>query len=148
MVYAGCTGVQTVPLRKDMGVEQEFKNFEIDFEAYDFFSAVSEANPDAILAIKKEFVDEFNSRGWKSRNREELPGLIKGLVSRAQIKWAYGMLVTDENGAVKGKLYSRFDRHKVFVYTQKGYFTVQTPDMVFIRPTRGVFSPPVPILKE
>jgi len=140
-VFAGCTSVKSITLSQDEGVRGEFKNMEIDFDAYVFFSAVSEGDPDSILAIKKEFVDEFNPKGWKPREKTEIPDLIRGLVNRAPIKWAYGMLVTDENGVVQGRLYSRFDRHKVFVNTKKGYFTVQTPDMVFNRPTKGIFSP-------
>jgi hypothetical protein len=137
----GCTSVKTVSLRQNEEVRREFKNLEIDFDAYAFFTAVSQGDPDAILAIKKEFVDAFNPKGWTPRDQGEMPGLITGLVSRAPIKWAYGMPVKDENGVVKGKLYSRFDRHKAFIHAKKGYFTVQTPDMVFVRPVRGVFSP-------
>ena len=115
---------------------------EIDFDANQFFTAVSEGDPDSILAIKKQFVDGFNPKGWKLREKAQLPDLIKGLLRCPPIKWGYGMIVTDENGIVKSMLYSRFDRHKVFIYASKGYFTVQTPDMVFKRPTRrGVPTP-------
>lgn len=139
-VCAGCTGVKSITLSQDEGVRGEFKDLKIDFDAYVFFSAVSESDPDSILAIKKEFVEEFNPKGWTSREKTEVPDLIRGLVSRAPIKWGYGMIVTGEDGVVKGKLYSRFDRHKVFVYN-KQYFTVQTPDMVFKKPIKGIFSP-------
>ena len=140
-VFAGCTGIKSITLSQDEGVRGEFKDLRVDYEANVFFTAVSEGDPDSILAIKKEFVDEFNPKGWKLREKTEMPDLIRGLVNRAQMKWAYGMLVTDENGVIKGSLYSRYDRHRVFFHTKQGYFTVQTPDMVFKRPTKGVFSP-------
>ena len=126
---------------QDEAVRQEFRNMEIDLDAHVFFTAVSQVDPDSVLAIEKVFVDEFNPKGWQERDKAEIPDLVRGLVSRAPIKWAYGMLVTDDNGVVKGRLYSRLDRHRVFFHAKKGYFTVQTPDMVFRRPTMGIFSP-------
>jgi len=137
----GCANVQYVRLGPDPGVRMEFRRMEIDLQGHAFFTAGSEADPDAILALDPAFVDQFKSTGWTRRGAEEIPGLMKGLLYHPSKGIGYGMLVKDENGVVKGKLYTVVSRQTLFVYPDEGVFALQTPNMGHWEPARFVFQP-------
>ena len=140
-IATGCRGITYVALGPDHGVRSEFRTLQIDLQGYAFFTAGPEADPDAILAIEPPFLDAFNPKGWKPRDQNDIPDLIKGLLFHPYKGLGYGMLVKDETGEVKGKLYTIVPRHTVFVYPEKGVFTVQTPNMVSVEPSRYLFLP-------
>ena len=127
---AGCAGRQ-VRLESSTDVKRTFDEVDIDPKEYAFFTTGPEAAPEAVLLIKNAYLGDFDSSGWKLRDKQTVMNMLKQISETASPGRKFGFpVVTEENGPVKGLMFTAFRHGKVFVDEEENVFRVATPAML------------------
>ena len=130
LVTAGCGSYKNVRLTPTAEVRETFEKVDINPDAYAFFTTGPDAMPEAILLIDNNFLGEFDSGGWKLRDKQLVMELLKSISQKKSLASKYGYPVMDDHGIEKGMLYTTFRVGKVFIDKEEGSFRVATPAML------------------
>lgn len=127
---AGCA-VKQVRLQSTTEAKKAFTEVDIDPGNYAFFTTGPEATPEAILLIKNAYLGNFDSSGWKLRDKETIMNLLNKISQTTSPGKQFGFpVVTEKGGPVKGLMFTAFGHGRVFVDKEKGIFKVATPAML------------------
>jgi hypothetical protein len=129
-LISGCAGKQ-IRLERTDEVKKTFQEVDIDPKEYAFFTAGPQSTPEAILLIKNAYLGDFDSSGWKLRDKETIMDLLKRISEATRPGKQYGFpVVTEEGGPVKGMMFTAFPHARAFVDKEEGVFRVATPAML------------------
>jgi len=129
MLTAGC-GIKYVTLTPTAEVRRTFDKVDINPDDHAFFSTGPDAAPEAVLLIDNDYLGEFDSSGWKLRDKQTVMDLLRSISTKATEGKKFGFPVTDDEGVIKGKLFTAFRHGKVFIDKEEGTFKVATPAML------------------
>ena len=127
----GCSA-NRVSLKPTSAATETFKTVDINPDKYAFFTAGPEATPEAILLIANEHMGDFNSSGWKLRDKKTIMNLLKAISSKGSIAKKYGFPVVGKDGVEKGKLYTTMRVGRMSIDKEDESFSVATPEMLDI----------------
>ena len=130
-LFTGCATKQ-VTLHPTVEAKKAFTEVDINPSDYAFFSTGPDAAPEALLIIANDYLGEFDSSGWKLRDKKKMMDMLRTIKNKATQARTYGYPVVDDQGTVKGKLFTTFRHGKVFIDKEEGSFSVATPAMLDI----------------
>jgi hypothetical protein len=129
-LISGCAG-KYIRLERQAEVKKTFQEVDIDPKEYAFFTAGPKSTPEAILLVKNQYLGEFDSSGWKLRDKQTIMDLLKSISEATRPGKQYGFpVVTEEGGPVKGIMFTAFPHGRVFIDEEQGVFRVATPAML------------------
>ncbi len=131
MLTAGC-GLKYVTLTPTPEVGRIFKTVDINPDEFAFFTTGPDAMPEAMLLIENKYLGEFDSAGWKLRDKETIMALLRTIGPKKTATQKFGFPVKDDQGVEKGKLFTTFRVGKMFIDEEEGSFKVATPAMLDI----------------
>ncbi len=132
MLTAGCGSIKYVTLTPTPEVGKTFKTVDINPDDYAFFTTGPDATPEAILLIGNKYLGEFDSAGWKLRDKKTTMDMLKVIGPKKTEAKKFGIPVKDNQGVVKGKLFTTFHVSKMFIDEEENTFKVATPAMLDI----------------
>ena len=129
MQISGCA-FKTVALFPNSKVLNTFDTVDIDPDKYAFFTTGPEATPEAVLLIENPYLGEYDSSGWKLRDKDFVMNLLRAISKKSGEAKKFGYAVQDDQGIVKGMLFMTAKSGKVFIDKEEGTFKVATPAML------------------
>jgi len=129
LIATGCA-TTAVRLQPSNEVKAAFINVDIDPQRYVFFTTGPDAAPEAVLLIENIAMSEFDSSGWRLRDKKAVMDILTGISKRTSEGKKYGYEVTDDQGEIKGMMFTAFRQGRVFVDKEEDIFSVATPAMM------------------
>lgn len=129
VMVTGCA-TNAVMLNPTEEVKATFTKVDINPDEYAFFTTGPDAAPEAVLIVENRYLADFDSSGWKLRDKQAVMDLLKAIASKPSEAKKFGYPVTDDQGSVKGKMFTTFRQGKVFLDKKEGTFSVATPAML------------------
>lgn len=129
LMATGCA-TTAVRLQPSDEVKTAFLNVDIDPEKYVFFTTGPDTAPEAVLLIENGAMSEFDSSGWRLRDKKAVMDLLTGISKTTSEGKKYGYEVTDDQGEIKGMMFTAFRQGRVFVDKEEDIFSVATPAMM------------------
>jgi hypothetical protein len=129
VIVIGCA-TSAVRLSPSEEVKATFTKVDINPDEYAFFTTGPDAAPEAVLIIENRYLADFDSSGWKLRDKQGVMDLLKAIASKPSEAKKFGFPVRDAQGTVKGKMFTTFRQGKVFLDKKEGTFSVATPAML------------------
>jgi len=131
-MVTGCGSTKYVTLTPTKEALQTFKKVDMNPDDYAFFTTGPESAPEAVLLIGNKHLGEFDSAGWKLRDKQEIIDLLKAISEKKSLASKFGYPVKDDQGVEKGLLFTTFRVGKMFIDEEQGSFRVATPAMLDI----------------
>jgi len=128
----GCGSTKYVTLTPTDEVRQTFQKVDINPDEYAFFTTGPDSAPEAVLLIGNKYLGEFDSAGWKLRDKQMILDMLKGISKKKTLGSKFGYPVKDDQGVEKGLLFTTFRVGKMFIDKEEGSFRVATPAMLDI----------------
>jgi hypothetical protein len=132
VMVTGCGSTKYVTLTPTPEVRETFKKVDMNPDDYAFFTTGPDATPEAILLISNQYLGEFDSAGWKLRDKQFVIDMLKAISKKKSLGQKFGYPVTDDQGVQKGLLFTTFRVGKMFIDKEEGSFRVATPAMLDI----------------
>jgi len=130
VLITGCA-IKHVRLRSTAEVRNTFMKVDINPDDYAFFTTGPNATPEAILIIENDHLGDFDSSGWKLRDKQTIMNLLRKISTTPSEGKKYGFPVkTEKDGVTKGMIFTGYSFGKVFVDKEEGVFKVATPAML------------------
>jgi hypothetical protein len=132
VMTTGCGSTKYVTLTPTQEVRQTFQKVDMNPEEYAFFTTGPDAAPEAVLLIGNKYLGEFDSSGWKLRDKQTIIDMLKAISRKKSLGSKFGYPVKDDQGVEKGLLFTTFRVGKMYVDKEEGSFRVATPAMLDI----------------
>lgn len=129
LIATGCA-TTAVRLQPSDEVKAVFADVDIDPQKYVFFTTGPDAAPEAVLLIENQAMADFDSSGWRLRDKNAVMDILTTISKRSSEGKKYGYKVTDDQGEIKGMMFTAFRQGRVFVDKEEGTFSVATPAMM------------------
>jgi hypothetical protein len=128
----GCGSTKYVTLTPTTEVRETFQKVDMNPEDYAFFTTGPDATPEAVLLVGNQYLGEFDSAGWKLRDKQMIIDMLKAISKKKSLGSKFGYPVKDDQGVEKGLLFTTFRVGKMFIDKEEGSFRVATPAMLDI----------------
>ena len=132
IVVFGCGTTKYVTLTPTPEAKQTFDKVDMNPDDYAFFTTGPDATPEAVLLIDNEYLGEFDSAGWKLRDKQFVIDMLKAISKKKSLGQKFGYPVKDDQGVEKGLLFTTFRVGRMFIDKEEGSFRVATPAMLDI----------------
>ena len=128
----GCGSTKYVTLTPTAEVRETFKKDDMNPDDYAFFTTGPDTTPEAVLLIDNKYLGEFDSAGWKLRDKQFVVDLLKAISKKESLGSKFGYPVIDDQGVNKGLMFTTFRVGKMFIDKEEGSFRIATPAMLDI----------------
>ena len=127
LIGSGCT-IKTITLMPKEETTKVFQKLTFDSDQYAFYTMGSDQAPEAVLLIETEHLADFHSTGWKIRDKDDVLAFLRSQRSVGSLDSKRGYPVIDNEGDVKGIMYTSIEGVKVIVDKKEETFKVATAD--------------------
>ena len=79
IIASGCGSTKYVTLTPTKEAKQTFQKVDMNPDDYAFFTTGPDATPEAVLLVDNQYLGEFDSAGWKLRDKQLIMDMLKAI---------------------------------------------------------------------